>query len=198
MTEALKKTTDNVTDMDKAVQRLRASKESYLSGAREAGKKWAMCNASYEALEKLVHLNFDAIAEPLAEQVRSALKWEYFWGDDTSILPSDEYVTAFIEGAESVFNATEKGLGKSRMGLTKIEGYPDRDDISPGMAHFSGTGPPGATCGQCRHYGLKDRGFERMCTEYRRMAGKWGGNLDRHQSACKYFETKAQRGEAPK
>ena len=37
--------------------------------------------------------------------------------------------------------------------MTRVPGYPDRDDIRPGMAHFEGTGPAGKTCESCAHRG---------------------------------------------
>jgi hypothetical protein len=72
--------------------------------------------------------------------------------------------------------------------LARIEGVPDGDDVTPGMGYFANTGPPDAICGRCKNYGLLNtKGFERKCTEYRRMAGKWGGDLSKRQPACKNF-----------
>lgn len=64
-----------------------------------------------------------------------------------------------------------------------------------GMAHWAGTGPQGATCRGCKHWGfsgylaatglLKDS----HCDKYTRMMnGEAGGRLAHYQSACKYFE----------
>ena len=41
-----------------------------------------------------------------------------------------------------------------------------------GQAHFAGTGPPGAVCGNCRHW---DSGLvrNRICASSRRSPGEW-------------------------
>ena len=64
-----------------------------------------------------------------------------------------------------------------------------------GMAHWSGTGPAGATCGKCAHYGYsyttesgKDSRKLSACEKYWRMTSRHGGSLAAQQPACKYFE----------
>lgn len=77
---------------------------------------------------------------------------------------------------------------KGAQGLFEIDGYPNRSKAVSGMAHFSGGGPNGAVCGKCQHYGTRD--FEQKCVKHRQMAGEWGANVRKSQSACKYFEEK--------
>jgi hypothetical protein len=75
--------------------------------------------------------------------------------------------------------------------LTKLPGVPDSDQAVTGMAYFANTGPAGATCGKCSFYGLpRTKGYENKCRMYRQMhqKGHWGADLDKMQSACKYFE----------
>ena len=74
--------------------------------------------------------------------------------------------------------------------LTRVENCPDRSQAVSGMAYFAGTGPPGATCGNCMFYGNGRKGFERRCRKFQEMAHKWGSNLCKFQSGCKYFELK--------
>jgi hypothetical protein len=69
----------------------------------------------------------------------------------------------------------------------------------PGQAHFAGTGPNGATCGQCIHLGYLKRtytaageptsaGKSNGCVEFLRLIGKHGPAVPRHALACRYFK----------
>jgi hypothetical protein len=67
--------------------------------------------------------------------------------------------------------------------MTKIEGEWDRDSIRPGMAYFAGSGPFGETCGNCSHLGTS----KARCEMFKRLTGRRGQEVDRHNAACKYF-----------
>ena len=60
-----------------------------------------------------------------------------------------------------------------------------------GMAHWSGTGPIGATCKQCAHYGdiASDDGRTRRnrCAKYRALTGSIGGVVPGDTPACRHF-----------
>lgn len=64
----------------------------------------------------------------------------------------------------------------------------------PGMAHWAGTGPDGASCGKCLNFGdvPSDGEGSRMnrdrCKKYLQMTGNIGGRLPKKTAACKYFE----------
>jgi hypothetical protein len=74
--------------------------------------------------------------------------------------------------------------------MTKLDGVPDREDAKPGMAFFANTGPFGATCGDCSHRRFK-QGKGMACAMYHKLTGRHGAAVDRHWSACKYFEPRA-------
>lgn len=64
-----------------------------------------------------------------------------------------------------------------------------------GMAHWAGTGPDGATCAKCEHYGYfyEDRAGQSRrkpsaCALYARRMQKHGGNIPSDTDACKWFE----------
>ncbi len=73
------------------------------------------------------------------------------------------------------------------------------EQTPPGMAHWSGTGPNGATCGSCRHYGFertiqgenRDEVFVRKhrtsCAIFWRLMGRVGPGLPHDQPACRYW-----------
>jgi hypothetical protein len=74
--------------------------------------------------------------------------------------------------------------------LTRIAGYPDRDDIRPGMAFFENTGPVGKTCESCAHRGYyrtdkptKTKG----CRMFLKLTHRHGPAIDRQWKACKYY-----------
>ena len=77
-----------------------------------------------------------------------------------------------------------------------------RRQTSPGMAHFSGTGPAGKTCRECAAWtgcGKEDGYFARKgrhggiikprpCAQYRAlMQGDVGPGVPHDSRACKYF-----------
>ena len=69
----------------------------------------------------------------------------------------------------------------------------------PGMAHFAGTGPAGATCKTCAHLG-----YERLtpsllakhfggCAKFRKLTGRHGPRaIPPSTPACRYFEQRAE------
>jgi hypothetical protein len=65
----------------------------------------------------------------------------------------------------------------------------------PGMAHWSGSGPAGKTCGGCAHFISISRGLgsSTRCQKYSTlMDGKVGAKkLPADTAACKYFEDKS-------
>lgn len=82
------------------------------------------------------------------------------------------------------------------VGLTRIAGVPNSEDVQPGMAYFAGTGPEGKTCGSCAH-----RGYQResvggkaysvtSCRQFKRMTGRHGSPVGSDWKACKYYEAK--------
>jgi hypothetical protein len=81
--------------------------------------------------------------------------------------------------------------------MTKVPGVPDKDDVHPGMAYFSNTGPFCETCGTCAHRGYRRKiyvnGVERMrntngCALFNKMTGKHGGVVQPEWLACKFWE----------
>ena len=77
--------------------------------------------------------------------------------------------------------------------LTDIYGEADRlaRETAPGMAHWAGTGPAGATCKTCAE--LKPGGKPNMgqCRRWRRAypKGKWL-SFNATTPACKWWEKK--------
>jgi hypothetical protein len=67
----------------------------------------------------------------------------------------------------------------------------------PGMAHFAGTGPAGATCGKCGFWGYKKpTSRDRMvshngCYKYYELMKKDGPAIKASLPACKYYEETA-------
>lgn len=91
--------------------------------------------------------------------------------------------------------------------MTKLPGVPDSDQALPGMAFFSGTGPIGKTCADCKFRGLvresrKETFNERtqqfvrksyrttQCQMFKRLAGEHGAAVKKDYPSCKYFEAK--------
>jgi hypothetical protein len=65
----------------------------------------------------------------------------------------------------------------------------------PGMAHFSGTGPKGTTCGHCAYWGYKREvgkaGAMRpvdACKLFYQFTGKHGPAIKAALPSCRYFE----------
>lgn len=92
--------------------------------------------------------------------------------------------------------------------MVHIDGVPDRDDVRPGMAFFSGTGPEGKTCGDCKFRGYRRESSvghwdERLqgdvyrsysvlkCSIAKQMAGRHLSDVDPDNPCCKYFEKKS-------
>jgi hypothetical protein len=84
--------------------------------------------------------------------------------------------------------------GWSTSVLTQIEGVPDRDSVKPGMAFFTGTGPPGETCGVCEHCGPTsdtDRKTGKVrCAVFLKLASRRGETISKQYAACKYFSAR--------
>lgn len=63
-----------------------------------------------------------------------------------------------------------------------------------GMAHWSGTGPDGTTCGTCKHHAtIYPRGgktaYAKRCKLYQDRSNGWvGGKIENSTASCKYFE----------
>lgn len=90
--------------------------------------------------------------------------------------------------------------------MTRLPGVPDTDDIKPGMAFYTGTGPIGATCGTCHYRGywrptkdkvnsrtnlIEERQFKTMaCKKFRELSGRHGLPVKEGWAACKYWERK--------
>lgn len=91
--------------------------------------------------------------------------------------------------------------------MTKVGNAPTSDQAKPGMAFFAGTGPFGATCGDCIFRGYKrdsrvshwDEGLQQdvyrsrsvqKCRKVKEMTGRHGADVDASNSARKYFEQK--------
>jgi hypothetical protein len=54
----------------------------------------------------------------------------------------------------------------------------------PGMAHLSGTGPPGTVCEQCGYYGMEQAN---CCFRYFVMALNHGAAFPPETPSCQYF-----------
>jgi hypothetical protein len=66
-----------------------------------------------------------------------------------------------------------------------------------GMAHWAGTGPPGATCQFCTHFQADKRGRHGYCQKYRElMCGrvKKPVKFARDTKACHYYGYKQETG----
>jgi len=95
--------------------------------------------------------------------------------------------------------------------MTSLPGVPDASEVKPGMAHFAGTGPPGATCGGCLHRGYwRDAAKTKFnpdtnllegkrqrslgCKMFLKLAMQHGPAVNKSWPACKYFEALQKRG----
>jgi len=85
-------------------------------------------------------------------------------------------------------------MARDKVPLTKIDGAPDRSDVRPGMAYFVGTGPPGKTCGSCKHRGyyIRIAGYDPYwspgCAMFHQLSGQHGPKIKPDWDACKYYE----------
>lgn len=86
-------------------------------------------------------------------------------------------------------------------GMTVVNADLERAEAStaPGMAHWAGGGPDGATCGKCAFWGYSYRKHNgdpgrraSSCEKYFKMMSKHGDSLDKRQAACKYFEAASE------
>jgi hypothetical protein len=70
-----------------------------------------------------------------------------------------------------------------------------------GMAHFANTGPFGATCSECEHWGyykeIRDRDGVLLkatrrhgCEKFYELTGQHGDIVPANAAACRYFERK--------
>jgi hypothetical protein len=86
--------------------------------------------------------------------------------------------------------------------LTTAHAQPLADAIAQsyeGMAHWATTGPKGATCGGCVHWGdgtgPHQRAQERSCAKYLELGGVASKKVPRRAPACKHYEPAvAKRG----
>ena len=70
----------------------------------------------------------------------------------------------------------------------------------PGMAHWANSGPFGATCGECAHFGCRKQVRDAAgnivsttrvkggCAKFLALTGKHGPAVPPSTPACKYFE----------
>jgi hypothetical protein len=81
----------------------------------------------------------------------------------------------------------------------QIEDY--EKTTTPGMAHWAGTGPAGATCGKCKFWSYFEtvwRGDHTVtvkhgarCEKYWRMTGRHGTEtIEEKTSACRHYEAR--------
>jgi hypothetical protein len=109
--------------MENAIERLRASKEETikqdeLQGKRD-GRHWAENSASYEELRRVAKIDLDDISDDMVHVLRNAVdprhemmddEFRNIFGDPAHIEMSDEYVEAFIEGAQEFWDEVEHKL----------------------------------------------------------------------------------------
>ncbi len=56
-----------------------------------------------------------------------------------------------------------------------------------GMAHWSGTGPSGTVCGQCRFYGSSTQ-YRNSCSRYYEIFWQHGAAFPAESPSCQYFK----------
>ena len=91
--------------------------------------------------------------------------------------------------------------------LTRLPNVPDHDDVRAGMAFYEGSGPAGASCGNCQHRGYWRAGSKPMfnkqtgmleekrrhhggCALFLKFTHRHGPQVKKEWRACKYFEPK--------
>jgi hypothetical protein len=105
-------------DMTTTIERLRASKEKYIEetrrGGKEAGRQWASDKAEYADLVRVANIT-DPTLDALGEAIDPEDRLD--WPDKYSIIgldeyecSDDEYVKAFIEGAQEMYSEIEDKL----------------------------------------------------------------------------------------
>ena len=87
-----------ITDMDAAIQRLRASRSVYQetinAAGYQAGRRWAESSASFEQLKRLGEFTDQLDSEPKS-------RWEDCFGDhNVSAFTMSEILACYIEGQE--------------------------------------------------------------------------------------------------
>ena len=104
--------------MQDVIERLRASKTEYLAAqtgeGKQHGREWAMLTASYDELRRIAPVQFgpeynnvpywQVVDEALGNEALTL--GEGFWGelqDELKAEPSDDYVEAFVEGVQEVW-----------------------------------------------------------------------------------------------
>jgi hypothetical protein len=60
-----------------------------------------------------------------------------------------------------------------------------------GQAHFALSGPPGKTCGDCRHF-ADERGQRGRCQKFTHLTDRIGKPYPAYARSCKYFEEKTK------
>jgi hypothetical protein len=111
-----------VENMEAVIERLKLSKAEAAGVDEASGKRdgsiWAQKHASYRDLKRIGTLELDVGEDSFAAQVDMALgnsgrDWgESFWNDggDFRSIPGDEYVSGWVEGAQSVWDEVEDKL----------------------------------------------------------------------------------------
>ncbi|RWP64141.1 hypothetical protein [Mesorhizobium sp.] len=61
----------------------------------------------------------------------------------------------------------------------------------PGMAHFAGTGPVGATCSECDFWRQFGNQKKPSCEKFRLITGHSGKPVPGFTPACRYFNKRA-------
>jgi hypothetical protein len=103
--------------MDAVIERLRKSKEKFSNDEKisghAAGRAWAQQEASYEELERLAKWEPADYVDDRAWEALVAIAGDAdlardyidFWKDQAgNETPSEDFVLAFVDGAEEVFN----------------------------------------------------------------------------------------------
>jgi hypothetical protein len=78
------------------------------------------------------------------------------------------------------------------LNLTEVTA--DQAQSVPGMAHFSGTGPKGTTCGHCNYWGYRRESKKGgiisvdACKKFHKLTGEHGPAIKAALPSCKYFE----------
>lgn len=61
----------------------------------------------------------------------------------------------------------------------------------PGMAHFTGTGPPGTSCIDCGHFVVGDKMIQTgSCRQYMQMTRRPGLRFNGRIASCRYYKEK--------
>ncbi len=111
--------------MDQVIERLRKSKENVANtdkvSGHAAGRDWAMKRAQYDELARVAALEMSGYPEhgwawPVllviaGDEDAARNEYEEFWKNEAgNDEPSDDFVLAFAQGAEEVFNEVDDKL----------------------------------------------------------------------------------------